>query len=87
MPLRPSSNSISNPPEIARRREDKRRRHTEPYLLKSGGLKTLPLPYDILEVMGLPLIAFVANAVGLLCYERFDKVITTMVIRPLDEPT
>ena len=35
-----------------RRRGDKRHRHTKPCLLKSCGRKNLPLPYDLLEVMG-----------------------------------
>ena len=38
-----------------RRRGDKRHRHTKPCLLKSGGRRNLPLPYDLLEVMELPL--------------------------------
>ena len=40
-----------------RRRGDKRHRHqaVPAYLKKSGGRKNLSLPYDLLEVMGLPL--------------------------------
>ena len=37
-----------------RRRGDKRHHHTMLCLLKCGGRKNLSLPYDLLEVMGLP---------------------------------
>ena len=36
-----------------RRRGDKPHRHKKPCLLKSGGRKNRPLPYDLLEAMGL----------------------------------
>ena len=62
-----------------RRRGDKHHCHNAG-LRKSIGLKTLPLPYDVWRSWDYLYLDYVA-------FRRKNKVITIMVIKPLDDPT